>query len=477
MMLSVVLTLSGRYDLSPAKYLIPISYVSILAGTTTLIGTSTNIIVSQQATTEGLAPLGMFELARVAIPVAAVGGLALYLLSNRLLPGTRIPIFHDDKGAKHKYLAELVIPSDSVHVGEDVVKALQREYPQVMVHEVFQGARVCYPERDSCTLAGGDVVLLSATAGELVEILGSPDLALPLVGGKTLANPYHPDTQIFEAIVTPDSHLLGRRIADTFLGVADDIMVIGAQRRRVHLAEGKLKDLRLRVGDILLVQCGARRLQRLRTETDLMIIEDSVPNIVNRTKAPLALGIFVAMVGVAALGVVNILTASLAAAFLMVLSGCMRLHEAYEAVEVSVLVLIIGTIALGTALSVTGAADLYARAFLSLFQGAGPHGILAALIVLTSALSHVLSNNSTAVLLVPIGVATAAALNVDPRPFIIGVCFGASACFASPIGYQTNLLVFGPGGYRFVDYLRLGMVLNLIVWTGASLLIPRFWAF
>jgi di/tricarboxylate transporter len=218
-------------------------------------------------------------------------------------------------------------------------------------------------------------------------------------------------------------------------------------------------------------------LNRLRAETDLIILEDSVPKVANRKRAPLALAIFAAMVGAATLGLANILTAALAAAFLMVLSGCMRLHEAYEAVEVPVLLLIIGTIALGTALTTTGAADLYASGFLSLFQGGGPHAVLAALIVLTSVLSHVLSNNSTAVLLVPIGVATASALGVDPRPFIIGICFGASACFATPIGYQTNLLVLGPGGYRFTDYLRLGMVLNVVVWVGASLLIPRFWTF
>ncbi|MGD9548268.1 MAG: SLC13 family permease [Candidatus Krumholzibacteriia bacterium] len=477
MMLSVVLVLAGQHKLSAARLLMPISFASILAGTTTLIGTSTNIIVSDLAASAGLAPLSMFELTRVGGPLALAGGLLLVLLSDRFLPRTRTPVLHDDPGSRHRYLAELTIPPGSGLVGEEVVAALGRNHPDVEIHEVIQGPRICYPETEVCSLAGGDVILLTATAADLTAILGSAKAELPLVSGKTMANPTDPDSRIVEVVVPPDSHLLGRRIADTYLGAAEDLVVIGAQRHRVHYLEGKMAHLRLKVGDILLVQCGTHRLQRLRTESDLILLEDTVPKVANRPKVPLALAIFITMVAAAASGTVDILAASLAAAFLMVLTGCLRLHEAYEAVEVPVLVLIIGTIALGAALTSTGAADLYARGFLSLFSAGGPHAVLAGMVILTSLLSHVLSNNSTAVLLMPVALATASALGVDPRPFVVGICFGASACFATPIGYQTNLLVFGPGGYRFGDFLRLGMVLNVVVWIGAPLLIPRFWTF
>jgi di/tricarboxylate transporter len=181
------------------------------------------------------------------------------------------------------------------------------------------------------------------------------------------------------------------------------------------------------------------------------------------------------MVAAASTGLADILTCTLTAAFLVIVTGCLSLREAYASVDVRVLVLIVGTIALGRALTETGAADLYARGFLAPFGDLGPHAVLAALIVLTSLLSHVLSNNSTAVLLVPIGVALALELGVDPRAFVVGICFGASACFGTPIGYQTNLLVYGPGGYRFTDYLRLGLPLNVLIWIGAPLLIPLFW--
>ena len=477
LMLSVILGLSGRYEISPARFLMPISFISILAGTATLIGTSTNIIVSDLAASAGLAPLGMFELARVGGPVALLGGVMLFLLSDRLLPRTHTPIFHTGRSEQHRYIAELAIPEGSPHIGREVRETLHAEHPAMEVHEILRGDQVRYPETDDCTLAAGDMILISATAVELVAMLGQGTVTLPKAGEKTLPKPYDLDTQIVEAIVPPESPMLGRLMANTHLGRNDDLHVLGIQRRRVHYTERRMGALRLQVGDILLVQSREQGLKRLRADSDLIIVEDTVPRVINRSRAPIALGIFMAMVAVAAFGVVNILTAALTAAFLLVLTGCLSMHEAYKAIDVPVLMLIIGTIALGAAMTACGAADLYAQGFLNLFDGAGPHAILAAFIVLTSLLSHVLSNNSTAVLLVPIGIATAEALGVDPRPFIVGICFGASACFATPIGYQTNLLVYGPGGYRFTDFLRLGMVLNVLVWVTAALLIPRYWLF
>ncbi len=477
LMLSVILGLSGRFDISPARFLMPVSFISILAGMSTLIGTSTNIIVSDLASEAGLAPIGMFELARVGIPVALMGGALIFLLSDRLLPRTHTPIFHTGRSERHRYIVELIVPDGSRLLGQEVREAIRRDHPDVEVHEVLRQDHVLYPETDDCTLIAGDMVLLSASAGELVEMLGHGGVALPNAGGEDFPALYDLDAQIVEAIVTPESRLVGRRLAGTRLGRDADLHVLGVQRLRTHYSEQRLENLRLHVGDILLVRGRGQGLQRLRTDFDLIVVEDTVPRVVNRSRAPVALGIFVAMVAVAGLGLANILTAASSAAFLMLLTGCLSMHEAYKAIDVPVLMLIIGTIAMGAAITASGAADLYAQGFLGVFQGLGPHAVLAAFIVLTSLLSHVLSNNSTAVLLMPIGIATAGVMGVDPRPFVVGICFGASACFATPLGYQTNLLVYGPGGYRFSDFLRLGMVLNVVVWVMASLLVPRFWPF
>jgi di/tricarboxylate transporter len=218
-------------------------------------------------------------------------------------------------------------------------------------------------------------------------------------------------------------------------------------------------------------------LDRLRGETDFIIVEDVHHEIVHKRLARRAFLIFGAMILAASTGMADILTCALAAAFLMVLTGCLQLRDAYRAIDSRVLLIIIAMIALSTALEKTGASEFYARTFLSLLSGTSPVFVLSGLILLTSISTHVLSNNATAILLLPIAISAAQGLGVDPKPFIIGVCFGASACFATPIGYQTNLLVYGPGGYRFSDYLKLGMPLNLLVLIMGSLFIPLFWPF
>jgi di/tricarboxylate transporter len=219
------------------------------------------------------------------------------------------------------------------------------------------------------------------------------------------------------------------------------------------------------------------KLDAMRGQSDYIIVEDVHHEIVLRRKARVAAVIFGAIIAFASSGVADILTCALTGAFLMILTGCLQLRDAYRALQPNVLLLIAGTISLGTAMETTGTSRFYAEAFLSLFSGASPTVILAAFLLLTSVSTQLLSNNATAVLLIPIAISTALGLGVEPKPFIIAVCFGASACFASPIGYQTNLLVYGPGGYRFSDYLKLGIPLNLLVLVFGTLFIPVIWPF
>ena len=210
---------------------------------------------------------------------------------------------------------------------------------------------------------------------------------------------------------------------------------------------------------------------------DVIIIEDVHHALIDREKTWTATAIFSGVVLAATFGLADIMVCAVTGVFLMTMTHCMSLKDAYRALEPEVLLLIIATIALGTAMEKTGATPLYAGLFLDLFSGLGPGTILLGMILLASISTHILSNNATAVLLLPIAVSTAVSLGVNPKPFIMGICFGASACFATPIGYQTNLLVYGPGGYRFSDYLKLGLPLNIIVVVMAALLIPLAWPF
>ena len=256
-----------------------------------------------------------------------------------------------------------------------------------------------------------------------------------------------------------------------------DIHIIAIKRMKLHYAEPQVKEIRLKIGDILLVRLPESSLERLRGGSDFIIAEDVHHEIRHKRLARRAFLIFGAMIVAASAGVADILVCALAAAFLMLLTGCLQLRDAYRAIDARVLLIIIATIALSSALEKTGASELYARTFLSMFTGLSPAFVLCGLIILTSISTHVLSNNATAILLLPIAVSAAQSLGVDPRPFIIAVCFGASACFATPIGYQTNLLVYSPGGYRFSDYVKLGLPLNLLVIFMAAVLIQLVWPF
>jgi di/tricarboxylate transporter len=282
---------------------------------------------------------------------------------------------------------------------------------------------------------------------------------------------------VVELIVPPQSSLLGSRMRETRIARDPEIYTIAIQRSDLHYTEQKIDDVKLKLGDIILIQCSMDKLERLRGEGDFIIVEDVHHEIVHKRKARLAMAIFTGVIIGASLGVADIMVCAICGAFLMLLGGCLQLRDGYRALQADVLILIAGTIALGQAMAQTGASQFYAETFLSLFQGLGPVMILGAFIVLTSISTQLLSNNATAVLLLPIAISTAQQLGVDAKPFIMAVCFGASACYATPIGYQTNLLVYGPGGYRFGDYIKMGMPLNLLVLVVGTIFIPMIWPF
>lgn len=472
---SIIMAICCDYGLSPSKYLLPISFVSILAGTSTLIGTSTNIIVSDLAAARGLEPIGMFELSLLGMPAAILGAVYLYFFSDKLLRAHKEPVCEIKDDESQRYISELVVPTGSPLIGKDAVAGLAERLPRVELYEILRGSRVIDPQQEPVVLEPGDLLLVKASASDLVQSLDSRCTALPKGDQGIIAKPYEERSIVVELVVAPTAEIAGRRLPSVLAGWDAHVHLLGVKRRHVHYGAHKVDRLRLEVGDILLVQAPVDHLDQLRATGDFIVVEDIVRRIVHRRKAPLSLLIFLGMIAAATTGLLDILVAAMAASFLMLLSRCVGLREAYRALDARVLLLIIGTLSLGTALSKTGAADLYAGAFLTAFAGAGPEVVLSGFILLTSLLSLFLSNNSTAVLLVPIALSTAQGLGVDPRPFIVGICFGASACYASPVGYQTNLLVYGPGGYRFGDYLRLGLPLIAFVWLVASIFVPVLW--
>jgi di/tricarboxylate transporter len=475
--ISVTMAVCSRYSLSPSKFLMPISFVSILAGTSTLIGTSTNILVSDLAAQNGLEPIAMFELSLLGMPMAMLGALFLFFLSPRILGSHKEAIYEVREGERSRYISELLIEPGSPLEGRTARAAFDTRYAGIELFEIIRGQRLIDPRRQEVEIEAGDILLVKATAQQLTRILADRCAILAQGPDGTVAKPYDRDSVFAELLVQPNSLVIGRALSSLVASLDSHVKVIGVKRHWKHYPARKFRDLRLALGDIILVQSPLDHLEQIRATGDLLVIEDVHKTLVNYKKTPLATGIFLAMILVTTLGILDILVASLAALLLMVLTGCLSLREAYRSIDVRVLVLIVGTIALGTALTGTGAADLYAVWFLKPLADASPQVVLSALILLTSLLSMFISNNSTAVLMLPIALSTAAGLEVDPRPFVIGICFGASACYATPIGYQTNLLVYGPGGYRFRDYLKLGIPLNIFVWITATIFVPILWPF
>ncbi|MBR9980538.1 MAG: SLC13 family permease [Desulfatitalea sp.] len=470
----VIISMGCRLGVSPSKYLIPISYVSILAGTCTLIGTSTNIIVSDLSARNGYGAIGMFELAWVGLPIAVIGFIFILLAAPRWLPDMDHPTCELDGQRKRRYLAELVVPRGSALVGLNPCGDLAARYPGIEVVELIRYSHIFHPCRDTVAIAPDDLLLVKGSPNDITHILQGKDVDLPPTAkGIDYGKPE--ETLVVELIIPPQSSLLGQRLGETYLDREESLHVVAVERSGLHFTERQIKDIRLRIGDILLVWCRVDRMEKYRGRSDWIVVEDVHHDIVYQRKAPLAGLIFAAMVIAAASGLADIMVCALAAVFLMLVTGCLPLQEAYRALQSNVLMLIAGTIALGSAMDQTGASQLYAEFYLGVLQGWPPYLILAGFLLLTSISTQVLSNNATAVLLLPIAISTALGLGVDPKPFIMAVCFGASACFATPIGYQTNLMVYGPGGYRFSDYLRLGIPLNILVLVGGTLLIPVFW--
>jgi len=473
----IIFNLSCEYNLSPSKFLIPVSYASILAGTCTLIGTSTNIIISDLSVMQGYGGIGIFELSPLGIPITVIGLAFLYFCAPIFMPGHTTPTCEMEDREDKRYLAELSVPPNSPLVGQDSGPFLAKRYPTLFLFEIVRGPRIIALSDNSLPIAPHDLMLVKGSASDLIAILNDTVAELPHADEYLNFSASDQNTLIVELIIPPQSSLIGERLLDTHLQGDPNAHIIAIKRRSLHYSAQKIRSVRLMVGDIVLVRCSIDKLQQIRAEADFIIIEDVHHEIIHKRKARWAILIFTGLIAAASSGLADIMVCALAGVLLMVLTGCLNLRDAYRAIRGDVLLLIVGTIALGAAMEKTGATQLYAQWFLSPFKNASPGVVLAGIILLTSISTQILSNNATAVLILPISIATALALNVNPKPFIVAVCFGASACFASPIGYQTNLLVYGPGNYRFSDYLKLGIPLNILVIVMGSLLIPVFWPF
>lgn len=464
-----------RNGIPASKLMIPLSYAAIVGGMLTLIGTSTNLVVSGLLETEGYDPLGLFDVAWVGVPAVACVVAYFALGGHRLLPKRATPV-SDFERKLQKGLFELKVAVQSPLVGKTVEGAGLRALKDAYLVHVRRGDRVMQATPRTA-LEQGDVLVFTSSATAIRRLLQRPGLKRNLPTDGVLDAEAHQTLPLFEAVVADSSHLVGKTLREVSFREHYQAVVLGIQRKNeaIHSPIGQTP---IRAGDLLFVEAPSDFEERWggsRDEFYLVAPRQDERAAPQRWKAPLALGITGGMMVVAATGLVPIVTAAFAAALLMVMTRCISGANAQQALNIQVLVVIAGALGLGRAVEKTGLADLIASGLLGTTDEIEPVVALALVYVVTNLLTELITNNAAAVLMLPVSLSTAAGLGAPPKAFAVAVAVAASASFLTPIGYQTNLMVMSPGGYRFRDYARAGWPLSLVVMGTAVTVITLVW--
>ena len=466
----IMAALAQRVQRSVSGLLMPLSFAAILGGMTTLIGSSTNLLVSGALTGLGYAPIGFFDFVVPGAVIAAVGLVYVLLIAPRLLPDRASMAREIVGGDGKQYIAQIAVRPDSGLVGQKTVAGMIPNLPDITVRLIQRGEHAFLPLFDEVTLAPGDILIIAATRQALTEALAKTADLLPegdRVGGV--------DQVLVEVVVAPASRMIGRNLQQIGFRYQTDCIVLGVQRRS-RMIRASMDEIRLEAGDVLLVVGTRPAVQALRANRDVLLLEWSAHDVPAAALARRALLIFAGVIAVAALDIVPIAIAALAGAAAMIATGCLNIHQASRAADRRVILLIAAALAMGAALQETGGAAFLAHVIVSVFADFGPAVTLSAMFMLIALLTNVMSNNATAVLFTPIAVGTAIELGVAPLPFVYAVVFAANCSFATPMGYQTNLLVMAPGHYRFSDFLRAGGPLIFIVWLTFTCFAPWYYA-
>lgn len=473
-LLPVVVAVSRDLDLSASKLLMPLSFASMFGGVCTLVGTSTNLLVSAIADDHGLEPFGMFEFSGLGLIFFAVGTVYMLTAGGRLTPNRRRPDELTQTWRMEEYLTELVLSADSDSVGYTIGEApLTRDFDLDVV-KIRRPGRGPLPIMAEMVLQAGDALVVRCNVNQLRRLLQKEGVIIEPRAKWREADLEPREMVLVEAVVAPNSTLDGETVVTSEFRERLGGTVI-AIRHRGALMREDLKEVRLRAGDALLVETSQRRLPQFRASDAFVLVSDQPIQEFRPSKAVPALVILAFVVGSAALGFLPIVASATAGAVAMILVGCLTPEEAYRAVDWKIIFLIAGVLSLGAALENSGGAELLSTLLSPVGTRFGFVALISALYLATTLVTNAMSNNATAVLLAPIAIAAAEAIGADPRPFLMAVTFAASASFMTPVGYQTNTMIYGPGQYRFSDFLRVGGPLNIIFWLLATVLIPVFW--
>lgn len=470
----IVIAACLKIGLAPSRALIPLSYVSQMAGVCTLIGTSTNLIVNSVARDLGHPGFSMFQFLPLGIICFVAGCLYLLTVGRWLLPHVRSSDLDNLYDFGH-YITELKITGPSALLGNTVEAAqLSKRYSVYVLELLRDGEKYWSPRAEP--LREGDVLLVRGLWSDLEKLKDDNKLEFNSQIDYQIKGNKSGKTVVAEVMIAPQSRMTGRLLMTLNRSWRYNSSVLGVQRRGLIIRD-KLNSLRLEVGDILLMTLPEQDMPSLRKDKSVLVLSQRQSSEQPGWRAPFALLVMALVVGVAAMDWLPIAITAMAGAVAMVLAGCVQADDVYDAVDWRIILVMAGLLPLGVAMSSSGAAEFIVQHTVGLVSEMGPHVVLAVVYLMALLLGELMSNSAAAVLLTPVGFSTAQMLGVDATPFLIAIAFSASTSFLTPVGYQTNMMVYNAGGYKFTDFVKVGLPLNGIFWVLGVIFIPLFWPF
>jgi di/tricarboxylate transporter len=473
----IMQALAAQMDRPASRFMIPLSYAAILGGMTTLIGSSTNLLVSSALIELGERPFGFFDFTIPGVMMAAAGLAYVLLVAPRLLPDRKaFTVDLVDDGGK-QFIAQIAVSPGSKLAGEKAVGGFFPGLKDMTVRLVQRGEHAFLPPFEDFSLIPGDVVVIAATRKVLTDAIRGlgldpdKDTTQPAAerDGKRTT-----EQVLAEVMIAPSSRMIGQNLELVGFRYNYHCLVLGIQRQ-ARMIRTRMTEIRLEAGDVLLIQGHPDDVNALRANRDMVLLEWSAKDLPSPAHARQAAAIFAVAIGLAAFGILPIVISALGGAAAMIATGCLNLRQAIRAIDSSIVFMIGAALAMGISLQETGGADYIAMLLIEFFGDSGPTVMLSAFFLTVAILSNIISTKACAVLFTPIAIGIAHGLDVDPMAFAVAVVFASNCSFASPVGYQTNLLVMGPGHYRFYDFVRAGTPMILFAWIIFTLIVPWYY--
>ncbi len=472
--LPILLGVARETGFSASKILMPISFASMFGGVCTLIGTSTNILVSSIAEKNGLRPFTMFEFTPLGLIFFVAGAAYMLAVGIKLIPDRRGEGDLVEEFKLGEYLAEVVLLSGSASADKSIREApVVQDLDITILRVEREGNRFDLPTA-GLVLKENDVLLIRADLDELRQLLDREGIQFKPQTKWADTNLASADYRLIEAVIDPGSRLVGSTLKRSNFRERYGAAVLAIRHGGQVLRE-KLSETVLKAGDVLLIEIRQDYVGTFRRSRDFIITSEMQPTEFRRSKAVIAVTIVAGVVLAAALNIAPIVVTAVVGAIALILLQCITIDEAYEAIDWKIIFLLAGVLSLGIALERSGAAAILSANMLKYIGALGPIALVSAFYFITSALTETMSNNATAALLAPIAIVTAESLGASPMPFLMAITFAASASFLTPVGYQTNTMIYGPGQYKFTDFVKVGGPLNLLFWILATIFIPMFW--